>query len=158
MSSPRNISRQNSFLLMQDEPFSLGPKTGTLAALMRRRPSATSVHHYRDEEEAGGSGIAGSGAATPSRGSGFPGPLGHSPDSWRREYYDDDDARRHDERRLSALLNNPQMRSMRLIGKAKRYRWERYWKTEEQLSTMKAPLFVFSLSLPLCLAVSSTTC
>ncbi|KAK0633347.1 hypothetical protein B0T14DRAFT_575325 [Immersiella caudata] len=42
------------------------------------------------------------------------------------------------ERRLSAILNAPHMRSMRLIGNSNpRYRWERYWKTEEELASMK---------------------
>lgn len=46
-----------------------------------------------------------------------------------------------DERRLSAVLNTPQMRSMRLIGKSNpRYQWEKYWKTDEELSTMKKPM------------------
>ncbi|KAK4224612.1 hypothetical protein QBC38DRAFT_14675 [Podospora fimiseda] len=49
----------------------------------------------------------------------------------------DDEAPRRDERRLSALLNSAHMRSMRLIGNSSpRYRWERYWKTEEELAAM----------------------
>ena len=48
-----------------------------------------------------------------------------------------------EERRLSAILDTPQMRSMRLIGNANpRYRWERYWKTEEQLKAWKKPMHV----------------
>ncbi|KAL3417284.1 cation diffusion facilitator 10 [Phlyctema vagabunda] len=43
-----------------------------------------------------------------------------------------------DERRLSSILNTPQMRSQRLIGNSNpRYRWERYWKTEDELKPMK---------------------
>jgi hypothetical protein len=54
---------------------------------------------------------------------------------------DMDDFRRSEERRLSALLMGPQMRSQRLIGNSNpRYRWERYWKTEEELKTMKKPM------------------
>ncbi|KAK0628136.1 hypothetical protein B0T17DRAFT_588346 [Bombardia bombarda] len=46
--------------------------------------------------------------------------------------------RQDDERRMSALLNGPPMRSMRLIGNSNpRYRWERYWKTEGELRSMK---------------------
>lgn len=46
-----------------------------------------------------------------------------------------------DERRFSAVFNTPQMRSMRLIGKSNpRYQWEKYWKTEDQLKTMKKPM------------------
>lgn len=45
------------------------------------------------------------------------------------------------ERRLSEILNSDPVRSMRLIGNPNpRYRWERYWKTEEQLSAFKKPL------------------
>jgi len=56
---------------------------------------------------------------------------------------DGDDFRRSDERRLSAVLNGPQMRSQRLIGNSNpRYRWERYWKTEEELDKMKKPMQV----------------
>lgn len=48
------------------------------------------------------------------------------------------------DRRLSAVLNTPQMRSMRLIGSSNpRYQWEKYWKTEDQLKTMKKPMWDF---------------
>ncbi|EFW98842.1 cation diffusion facilitator [Grosmannia clavigera kw1407] len=141
MSSPKALSRQNSHLLMQDDPYTLGPRGSTLATLLRRRPSTTSVSLVRDEEEAVvGAGLPGSGAVTPSASASFPVGLSGSPEYRRELYHDDEDVRRHDERRLSALLNNPQMRSMRLIGKAKRYRWERYWKTEDQLKVLSAPL------------------
>jgi divalent metal cation (Fe/Co/Zn/Cd) transporter len=49
-----------------------------------------------------------------------------------------------DPRRMSLgpeILNTPQMRSMRLIGNSNpRYRWQQYFKTEEQLKEMKKPL------------------
>lgn len=46
-----------------------------------------------------------------------------------------------DERRLSAVLNTPQMRSARLIGKSNpRYQWEQYWKPAEELKKMKKPI------------------
>jgi hypothetical protein len=52
-----------------------------------------------------------------------------------------DEHRRSEERRLSAVLLGPQMRSQRLIGNSNpRYRWERYWKTEEELKKMKKPM------------------
>jgi hypothetical protein len=55
---------------------------------------------------------------------------------------EDADFGRRDERRLSAVLNGPQMRSMRLIGNSNpRYRWERYWKTEDELKKMKKPMY-----------------
>ena len=53
----------------------------------------------------------------------------------------DFDFRRSDDRRLSAVLFGPQMRSQRLIGNSNpRYRWEQYWKTEEELKPMKRSL------------------
>ncbi|KAF2750202.1 cation diffusion facilitator 10 [Sporormia fimetaria CBS 119925] len=48
------------------------------------------------------------------------------------------------ERRMSnaaEILNTPQMRSQRLIGNSNpRYRWERYYKTDEELTQMKKPI------------------
>ncbi|RAL63169.1 hypothetical protein DID88_004248 [Monilinia fructigena] len=56
-----------------------------------------------------------------------------------RSIFDDRDD--FSERRLSAVLNGPQMRSQRLIGNSNpRYKWERYWKTEEELRKMKKPI------------------
>jgi hypothetical protein len=57
---------------------------------------------------------------------------------------DIEEFRRSDERerRLSAVLNGPQMRSQRLIGNSNpRYRWARYWKTEEELKTFRKPMY-----------------
>ncbi|KAK4128302.1 hypothetical protein N657DRAFT_695452 [Parathielavia appendiculata] len=49
----------------------------------------------------------------------------------------EDELPRRDDRRLSAILNSSGVRSMRLIGNSNpRYRWERYWKTEEELAAM----------------------
>lgn len=65
------------------------------------------------------------------------------PMGYPRSESDDDEHRRPqvDERRLSQLLQSTPMRSMRLIGNSNPlYRWARYWKTEEQLKTMKKPL------------------
>jgi hypothetical protein len=46
-----------------------------------------------------------------------------------------------DEQRLSQILHGPQARSMNLIGKSNpRYRWERYWKGEQELRSMSKPL------------------
>lgn len=55
----------------------------------------------------------------------------------------DDEHRRSqaDERRLSQILNSDPVRSMRLIGNSNpRYKWERYWKSEEQLKTYSKPV------------------
>ncbi|KAI0486316.1 hypothetical protein F4859DRAFT_364845 [Xylaria cf. heliscus] len=71
--------------------------------------------------------------------------LTHSVSSHSHGFADglDDDHRRSqaDERRLSQILNSDPVRSMRLIGNPNpRYKWERYWKTEEQLKTLRKPL------------------
>ncbi len=55
----------------------------------------------------------------------------------------DDEPRRSqaDERRLSQILNSDPVRSMRLIGNSNpRYKWERYWKTDEQLRAFSKPV------------------
>lgn len=42
---------------------------------------------------------------------------------------------------VSSVLMTPQLRSQRLIGNSNpRYRWERYWSTDEELKKMKGPL------------------
>lgn len=130
MASPSQ-SRRPSSLLLHDEPTLLASKGhGTLTTLIRNRTHASAQSPlwkaYSDEEEAAG----GSGS--------FP--------EWaafrhRNSMIDDDDEDRRsltEERRLNALLTGPQMRSMRLIGvSSPRYSWERYWKTEDQLTDMK---------------------
>jgi hypothetical protein len=59
----------------------------------------------------------------------------------------EDDSSRRDERRMSAILNSANIRSMRLIGNSNpRYRWERYWKTDAELATMAKDMFVTSRS------------
>jgi hypothetical protein len=58
----------------------------------------------------------------------------------RDDSSDDEHDRRSlmEERRMNAILNGPHMRSMRLIGNSNpRYRWERYWKTDEELRSME---------------------
>ena len=66
---------------------------------------------------------------------------------------DIEDFRRSDERRLSAVLNGPQMRTQRLIGNSNpRYRWERYWKAQEELKTMRKPMFAH-----LCVKLAETS-
>ncbi|CAK7265666.1 hypothetical protein SEPCBS119000_001629 [Sporothrix epigloea] len=112
-------------------PPRLPPRGRSLVSLMRRRSTSNVYGFSREDEETGAGVLLPPGTITPV-GSML---LRHD------TFSDEEDARRsHEERRLSAILNNPQMRSMRLIGRAKRYRWERYWKTEEQLRAMKKPL------------------
>lgn len=56
---------------------------------------------------------------------------------------DDDELERllHDETRLTQILQGPQNRSMNLIGKSNpRYRWDTYWKSEDELRGMSKKL------------------
>jgi hypothetical protein len=126
--------RRGSFLLLQDETTSspLSAKGhGALASLIHNR-STTSLHKPgraaslrevpRDDEEAALS--------------------DHPVADWgvfrTRDDLDNEPMRRSEERRMSAILNTPQVRSMRLIGNSNpRYRWEKYWKTPSELRAMK---------------------
>ncbi|KAF2231964.1 hypothetical protein EV356DRAFT_506388 [Viridothelium virens] len=55
--------------------------------------------------------------------------------------YDGDDSAGRRSSLAAAVLNTPQMRSQRLIGNSNpRYRWEQYFKTDEQLKRMKKPI------------------
>lgn len=60
-------------------------------------------------------------------------------DERRRSTFNEIDARR-----MSAnadILNTPQIRSMRLIGNSNpRYRWQKYYKSEDELKKMKKPI------------------
>ncbi|KAK3956366.1 hypothetical protein QBC32DRAFT_136830 [Pseudoneurospora amorphoporcata] len=112
-------NRSGPFLCLQ-EPQPPAPKGhSALASLIRNRPAVSlpnPLNPFRDDEEA------------------F---IGHGVE---RRLTDDEPPRR-DERHMSAVLNGPHMRSMRLIGNSNpRYRWERYWKTEDELATMKKPI------------------
>ncbi|KAF3060955.1 Metal tolerance protein 3 [Daldinia childiae] len=126
---------RGSFLLLQDEnPPPMSPRgPGALTHLLKSR-SHSSLHNYGstwrgtvpnvlDDEESGGL---------------LPSMFSRPPSE------PDDEAHRRsqsEERRLNQLLHSSTMRSMLLIGKSNpRYNWERYWKTEEQLSAMRKPL------------------
>ncbi|KAK0737695.1 hypothetical protein B0T21DRAFT_170562 [Apiosordaria backusii] len=113
MSSPpatRAMFPRSAFLLLQDEPPIAPMGHGALASLIRNRPAAALANPLsfgRDEEEGAAEAV-------------------------------EDEVYRRDERRMSAILNSSHMRSMRLIGNSNpRYRWDRYWKTPEELAGMK---------------------
>lgn len=111
---------------------------GTLSNLIRTRSNASSSsphwkHASDDEEEAIGS------SSSPylerssfrHRNSFPPGSSGDDGEHERRPAAD--------ERRLAELLHEPRMRSMRLIGYPNtRYQWAKYWKTDEQLKSIKS--------------------
>ncbi|KAI0970371.1 hypothetical protein F4678DRAFT_137516 [Xylaria arbuscula] len=119
---PSPLRRNNSFRNSDQ------PRQGSLSQLLSR--SHPSLHNYgsswrggvTDDEEAL---LA---HATPSHGLSDSG--------------DDEHRRSHaDERRLSQILNSGAVRSMRLIGNSNpRYKWERYWKSEEELRTYSKPV------------------
>ncbi|RMZ80636.1 hypothetical protein DV738_g2617, partial [Chaetothyriales sp. CBS 135597] len=95
----------------------------TWSSTQKRPTSLYSVDTTTDDEERGG-------ILDPA--------LDSSP--WRRSGYHSDT----DPRRASIgpeILMTPQMRSMRLIGNSNpRYRWQQYYKTEEQLKQMRKPI------------------
>lgn len=61
--------------------------------------------------------------------------------AWMRNEDDDIERLLRDEARLTQILQGPLARSMKLIGRSNpRYRWERYWKSDEELKGMKKPM------------------
>ncbi|KAH8889501.1 hypothetical protein GQ53DRAFT_217392 [Thozetella sp. PMI_491] len=120
MASPTNFKspfRRASFALEDEEP-SFRPRSGSaLAMLIKDRssgPSFLALMPGRDEEN--------SAVDFPAR-------------ARLSSHESLGEARRVE------VLNGPHMRSMRLIGNSNpRYRWERYWKTQEQLAQMKTPI------------------
>lgn len=142
--SSSRSGRRRSFLILQDDPPPLSPRgQGTLSQLLRGR-SQTSLHHYgstwrhssasgvSDDEENGllSPFLANHSDTAHHNGGGSGNNNGHGaacPGS--------------DDRRMSEVLHSAQMRSMRLIGNSNpRYRWERYWKTDEQLACLRRPI------------------
>ncbi|KAL8294104.1 hypothetical protein RB597_008098 [Gaeumannomyces tritici] len=112
---PSSYKRPHFLLMQDDAPYPLSPRgPGALASMIKNR-SATSLLHWRDDDEA----------------------------AFDRSSDDDveDQRARAEDRRMNALLNTPHMRSMRLIGRNNpRYQWESYWKTGADLKTMKKPI------------------
>ncbi|KAH7326608.1 cation diffusion facilitator 10 [Stachybotrys elegans] len=119
-------------ILNGDDSSLLGTRSGTLATLLRNRSQQhvgswpPNQHHHNGSRDAPGD----EEAALPLL-RGAPKP----PASEEIERL------LMNESRMSQILNGPQARSMSLIGKSNpRYRWERYWKGEEELKTMTKPL------------------
>ncbi|KAI1438012.1 hypothetical protein GGR50DRAFT_642634 [Xylaria sp. CBS 124048] len=123
--SPSSRHRRNSFLRQDDyaRQSALSQLIQTRAQSSRREYSLSRRATTPDDEEAG---------------------IGHT-SSIPIFAADAIESEAHrtpsDERRLNQILNSSSVRSMRLIGNSNpRYRWERYWKTEEQLKALKKPL------------------
>jgi hypothetical protein len=139
MASPSNSrrfsssKRRGSFLVLSEDPtYSLTPKGQSVLASLIRNRSTTSLlnSNVPDEEE----GIGGSEWPT------FRPTFQQQRDSSHEDelLLRGNERLAADERRMSAILNTPQMRSMRLIGNSNpRYKWERYWKTEDELKKIK---------------------
>lgn len=116
--------------LLDDDPYPMAARgPGTLSTLLRNR-SATSLHHPVPQSAWRTSF---SWAADDEFGDALAASSDRPPSSLA-----DMDA---EDRRMSAILMAPNMRSMRLIGNSNpRYRWARYWKSEEELQHMNKPL------------------
>jgi hypothetical protein len=124
---PRSASIRRASLFAQEEPNILATLgNGALMSLIRNRSSISLASRRGSTSNLGQDDDEGDGGSMPLR--------------LRDE---DDEPRRSaaEERRLSQILMGPQMRSMRLIGSSNpRYMWERYWKGEDELKTMRKPL------------------
>ncbi|KAI1259652.1 hypothetical protein F5Y18DRAFT_293051 [Xylariaceae sp. FL1019] len=119
--------RKRSLVLKQDDTSQglTSRGQGVLTQLLRNRSQA-SLHNY-------GASWRGGAALTDDEESALIQPEPDDEQHHRRS--------QADERRMSQILNSVPMRSMRLIGNNNpRYRWEKYWKTEEQLGAFKNPL------------------
>lgn len=134
MGTPGHSRRASLKSLLLDETTTLVPKGyGTLSTIIRTRSNA-SLHspHWKqhfDEEESIGAPAFNDWSAFRQR-AGIPVDAPEDSDEFRSQA---------DERRLSELLQGPNMRSQRLIGNPSiRYQWERYWKTDEQLKEIKS--------------------
>lgn len=123
---PPAHGRRQSLVIQEDSLYhsAVPTRTGMLTSMMRTRsqqsltsawPSPALRNPYSSDED------------EPVRGRS----RGHPAE--------DDDLERllHDETRLSQILHGPQNRSMNLIGKSNpRYRWDSYWKSEQELQGM----------------------
>ncbi|KAF4446613.1 hypothetical protein F53441_9744 [Fusarium austroafricanum] len=130
MSSPNTPSkhalRRPSFLSNEDNHNPLGTRSGALQSLIRSR-SQQSMQSLS--------------SSLPAHPSSFW--MGPDDEETGLLRHDHDELGKllADERRLTQLLHGPQNRSAKLIGRSNpRYRWEQYWKPEEELSTMSKSL------------------
>jgi len=124
-SFPRIASYKGGFLPLAGESNAFATRGQNLPSLFSRRPSTLrsterrgSISDSEDDIETFRHGLL----------------MKHDPDA---------------ERRMSLgahALNTPQMRSQRLIGQSNpRYRWEKHFKTDEELKKYKKPMWVHAL-------------
>lgn len=136
-STPARSVRRPSLLTQDESHNPLGTRSGALQSLIRSRsaqsiPSLNQVHGHGHSKTAF-----------------WPGPEDEESGRNNRSSLDHDELTRllNDERRLTQLLNGPQNRSLKLIGRSNpRYRWEQYWTREDQLDQMSKPLYVGAFS------------
>jgi hypothetical protein len=128
------IPRLRGFLPQNEEANPMATHgSGTLTNLIRSRSTA-SLHTITRRPGS----IAGRDTADDEEG---------ARDAPQQPSFDADDAWQAAPRRAS-VLNDPRMRSQRLIGNSNpRYRWHQYWKTEEELKQMKKPMYATSSSI-----------
>ncbi|KAM0437620.1 hypothetical protein ACHAPT_001984 [Fusarium lateritium] len=131
-SRPSHV-RRPSLLANEESHNPLGTRSGHLQSLIRSRSTQSmqsvtaSLHSHHSHPQA---------------------PFWMGPDDEETALlhvrpHDNDELGRllSDERRLTQLLNGPQNRSAKLIGRSNpRYRWEQYWKPEDELASMSKPL------------------
>lgn len=145
-SSPRlyRISTLKDFLPLSDEP-SISTRGQKLPGLIASR-STTNVHALRKDARRRRSSLGSDDLPRASGENERPNMSDLSPEAQRRMSAVGGwgGGREADDRRMSlaaSILATPQMRSQRLIGNSNpRYRWERYYKTDEELSKMKKPI------------------
>ncbi|KAH6622303.1 cation diffusion facilitator 10 [Boeremia exigua] len=121
-SSIPRIATSKLFLPLQNEGTAISTRGQHLPSLFQRRPSTIrstergrrgSISEDDDDLESGRHGLM----------------MNYDSDSDRRQSVG------------ASVLNTPQMRSQRLIGNSNpRYKWEKYYKGEEELKGMKKPI------------------
>lgn len=138
-SSPPALNRKGPYLLLQDDtPPQLSARgQGTLGHLIRNRSHGSVASYGSTWRNPGNAGALDN---TPDLEAALPDTM-VPPSHVHSDYVESPRRPPSEERRLSAVLNSAGVRSMRLIGSSNpRYRWARYWKPEEQLSSMKKPI------------------
>src|SRR5277367_885047 len=135
------IARLRGFLPLNEEPNPMATHgSGTLTNLIRSR-SAASLHTMTRHPGSRPGSITGRDTADDEEGA------SGARDAPQHRPFDANDAWQTALRRAS-VLNDPRMRSQRLIGNSNpRYRWHQYWKTEEELKQMKKPMYATSNSI-----------
>ncbi|KAK5943759.1 hypothetical protein PMZ80_004768 [Knufia obscura] len=138
-----NVGGLSSFIPLQDDHASIGPRGQRLPPLIQSR-SGTNL--FSLPRRARGFSVSDDESIDPGVTMNTDGAhmgrrpiLKHAPTGFERDNFD-----LNEERRMThaeEVLMTPQMRSMRLVGNSNpRYQWQRYYKTPEQLKQYNKPL------------------